>query len=92
MPRRYPEHARLREVAEKTQHAGEFLSWLRDEAGFEIYDEAGDLFLGPAEELLARWQGIDRKALETEKQHMLDSLREGGGRRPQGIDPTPSDG
>lgn len=81
----YPEHAKLRPVAELTQAAGEFLEWLRDRKGFFLATHQGEesLYAWPVQQplamLLAEWQGIDPVRLEQEKAHMLRAIRDGDG-------------
>lgn len=76
-----PEHARL-EAAKKTDDAtqlvGEFIDWLDDEKHL-VLAERGSVELYRAtvstRDLLAEFFGVNRGALEAEKQALLDHLR-----------------
>jgi hypothetical protein len=84
----FPEHEKLKTMADKSQACGEFLEWLQMQ-GYVIarYHEHGDLCargciderLHPATPnipaLLAEHFGIDQNRLEAEKRAMLDQLR-----------------
>jgi hypothetical protein len=76
----YPEHDRLRVVAEETQTAGEFVEWLGGQGYFLAEWPVGWDRAVPCHhsltELLARWKGIDRDKVEEEKRAMLARLRE----------------
>lgn len=78
----YPEHEKLKSVAEKSQTCGEFLDWLSNETGLvlcEFDDESQRSFptFRSTKSLLAEFFGIDQQKLEAEKVAMLDELRRG---------------
>ncbi len=86
-----PEHDKLRAVKDESQGIGAFLDWLASE-GFTVCrfqnltrhsDDLGDYTPSGyyptregTEKLLARYFNINLNKLETEKQVMLDELRE----------------
>ena len=77
----YPEHDKLKLVADKSQAIGEFIEWLAEE-GRGIYLAVPHPFgegLVPANKsitrLLAEFFEIDLDKIETEKRAMLDNLR-----------------
>ncbi|HUV10815.1 MAG TPA: hypothetical protein VMX12_07525 [Acidimicrobiia bacterium] len=71
----YPEHAKLRAVADKSQAIGEFLDeWLPTQ-GIILAHVDRDGRVPSIQELLAEFFGIDRDKLEAEKRAMLESLR-----------------
>lgn len=81
----YPEHEKLRQVAELSQQIGEFLNWLMSERAprleLAVWDDGrrGHRRLTPSHaripDLLAEYFDIDQQALEREKRAMLDALR-----------------
>ena len=74
----YPEHDKLREVAEQTQAIGEFIEWLEGKGIFLARYVDGSNFprhVHGFRDLLAEWAGIDENKLEAEKRQMLASLR-----------------
>jgi hypothetical protein len=74
----YPEHDKLREVAEQTQAIGEFIEWLEGKGIFLARYVEGSNFprhVHGFRALLAEWAGIDQDKLEAEKRQMLASLR-----------------
>ena len=88
----YPEHARMRAVLDKSRLLGEFLDWLKQEHGVTLCrwqdfvrhsPELGDYtpegyyeIRESFEKLLASFFEIDLDKIETEKQAMLESIRE----------------
>lgn len=78
MNKKYPEHAKLRKIHDKSQVIGEFL----DFSGYDLCEfdpSTGDLepVSGRIEEILAKYFEIDLDAPEQEKQTMLEELRNG---------------
>ena len=78
MDKKYPEHAKLRKIHDKSQAIGEFLEL----SGYELweYKEDTDEFEPvpwQIEVILAKYFEIDLDALEQEKQTMLEELRNG---------------
>ena len=81
----YPECEKMAKVSDKSQTIGEFLDWLRGEAGYIIAeygaDSDKDRDEGPfpihksIEQLLADYFEIDLNKVETEKRKMLDKIR-----------------
>lgn len=77
----WPEHDKLREVADRSQAIGEFLEWLDLERDLVIarYAHELDEFV-PANvstnRLLAEFFGIDLDKLEAEKRDMLTLMKE----------------
>lgn len=67
---KYPEHAKLHAVKDKSQACGEFLRWLVEEK--REFEQTG--FTG-LQDLLAEFFEIDQNRLEREKQQMLEELR-----------------
>ena len=83
----YPEHERLEKVQEVSQRIGEFLEWLseKDIRMCEYLDEIDDEgfpmkgywpIRDGIVELLARYFDINLKKIESEKQAMIQALRE----------------
>ncbi len=64
----YPEHEKLKNVADKSQMLGEFLEWMFDQ-GFIL--ESDDT----VENILARYLDIDLKKIEAEKRLMLNEMK-----------------
>lgn len=83
---KYPEHAKLKDIQEKSQWLGEFLEWLFNNKHIELAQYKGtfrkdDERLVPASishdpnVLLAEYFEVDLKKLELEKRAMLDEIR-----------------
>jgi hypothetical protein len=82
---KYPEHAKLIAVAERSQVIGEFLEWLKGERLPRVWlcvsgeDEEGEDTFYPeytsTEQMLSEYFHIDLEVIEKEKQAMLDELR-----------------
>ena len=88
----YPEHDKLKTVAEKSQAAGEVLAWLFDEKQYFLAEDAGQVLSAgfgtsytatrirpicrAVKDLLAEFFEIDQKILEAEKRAMLAAMRE----------------
>lgn len=85
----YPEHEKLKAVAETSQQIGNFLNWLEEEKGYvlceyrERQEESHQIF--PAQyrpvsinmnSILAEYFDIDLARLEDEKRQILELLRE----------------
>lgn len=76
----WPEHDKLREVAERSHEIGEFIEWLEFRKGlyFGEFDAMGEMF--PAhpdlQRLLAEYFGINLRKLEAEKRDMLTLMKE----------------
>lgn len=83
----YPEHDKLRAIADESQAIGEFLEWMGTDRTAEHGQYGRRLFLAhmwndrltPAsytiEDLLAQFFGIDQNKIEAEKRQMLAELR-----------------
>lgn len=76
----YPEHDKLRVVADKSQVCYDFLEWLEEQKiVLAKYDEASGQELYPdytgRKELLAKFFEIDLKKLDAEKDRMLEVQR-----------------
>lgn len=75
----YTEHEKLKKIADKSQTVGEFLEWLQGEKGVTLAEYNRNDNLYPVrfsiQDLLAEFFEIDQNRLETEKQHMLEELR-----------------
>lgn len=73
----YPEHEKLRAVADQSQACGEFFEWLTER--YTLAQWAGEKTLYPASvnirKLLAEFFQIDEERLEDEKLAMLAALR-----------------
>lgn len=75
----YPEHDKLRKIADKSQVCGEFIDWL-ESRGIVLCEihRRRDEFL-PTQEtlqaLLAAFFDIDQKRIDAEKEEMLDDIR-----------------
>lgn len=85
--KKYPEHAKLRAIKDKSQVVGDFLTWLGEHdmfIGEQLPDETdrdGDTWPGDivraskrTEQLLAEFFEIDRDRLSQEKDAMLQEL------------------
>lgn len=77
-----PEHERLhaaKKTDDATQLVGRFIDWLSDEKSLVLAERSGDGELHNAivitNNLLAEFFGVNRGALEAEKQALLDHLR-----------------
>lgn len=68
---KYPEHRKLKAVAEKTQFVHDFLSFCEEKG---IYLMNGEVYAAHAD-LLYKFTGIDRWKLDDEKRAMLDECR-----------------
>jgi hypothetical protein len=74
----YPEHDKLRAIADQTQAIGEFVEWLEGKGIFLArYVEGFNVprHVHGFRDLLAEWAGIDENELEAEKRQMLANLR-----------------
>lgn len=84
---KYPEHAKLRAIKDKSQAVGDFLTWLEERhmfVGEQLPDETdrdGDVWPGEivrtaknTEQLLAEFFDIDRTRLSQEKDAMLQEV------------------
>ncbi len=67
----WPEHEKLKRVADKTQFVHDFLSWCEEKG---IYLMNGELY-ARHDEWLYKFTGIDRWKLEDEKRKMLEMCR-----------------
>ena len=79
----YPEHDKMRAIADESQTIAEFLMWLTDTKAIHLaqYDPSsihGRTFAvnTPTTDLLAEFYGIDLAVVEAEKRAMLDSIRQ----------------
>ena len=81
----HPEHEKLAAIKDKSQTIGEFLEWLPTQGitlctyyyGRKKGDDGGYCpAAASTTALLAKFFDIDLDKLESEKQQMLDSLRE----------------
>lgn len=70
----YPEHQKLRAIADRSQAIGEFLDWMGHQ-GFWLHDRDGFEPHGSVQDWLARYFDIDRDKIEAEKRAMLEALR-----------------
>lgn len=75
----YPEHAKLKAIADLSQSQGEFVDWLQEQ-GIVLaqYDDKSGMFWPdhtPIQKLLAEYHGIDWRKLEAEKRAMLEECR-----------------
>lgn len=73
---KYPEHEKLKAVADKTQFVHDFLSWCEVQG---IFLEKDDRYQRH-DDLLYKFTGIDRWKIEDEKRAMIDGLRKGKNR------------
>jgi hypothetical protein len=71
----YPEHAKLKTIAEKTQFTADFFDFL-EENGIFLSSEESPVSIGRRDDLLYRFIGVDHWKLEDEKRAMLDRFRE----------------
>jgi hypothetical protein len=84
----YPEHEKMKEISDKSQVVGEFLAWANENgmwiaryqtrwvnASGESVDELVPVAT-PTVELLAQFFEIDLGKIESEKQAMLDEIRQ----------------
>jgi hypothetical protein len=82
---KYPEHEKLKRIADKSQCVGDFIEWLRDgskhpQGRIELCcwnDRDKEYYAGfeRVSSLLARFFEIDENKLEEEKRAMLNELR-----------------
>ena len=68
--KKYPEHAKLEEVKDKTQFVHDFLMFCEEKG---VYLERNEVYQRH-EELLYKFTGIDQWKLEDEKRKMLDEF------------------
>ena len=74
----YPEHDKLRAIADQTQAIGEFIEWLEGKGIFLARYVEGSNYprhVHGFRDLLAEWADIDQDKLEAENRQMLASLR-----------------
>ncbi len=71
---RYPEHAKLKMVSDKTQFVHDFLTFC-EEKGISLQDENG--VYHRHDKLLYEFTGIDQWKLEAEKEALLEECRNG---------------
>jgi len=67
---KYPEHEKLKAVADKTQFVHDFLTFCEEKG---VYLEKNGVYQRHAE-LLYKFTGIDQWKLEDEKRAMIDSI------------------
>lgn len=78
----YPEHDKLKEIADKSQLVGEFLDWLRYDQEIVLMREPDNPNNHPTherrntEQLLADFFGINLEVLNKEKRDILEAQRE----------------
>lgn len=80
---RYPEHEKLRAIADRSQVCGEFLDWLQHEKGYRLTERVklndrtrGDVeVMRSTEDLLGEFFCIDRDKLAAEKDLMVERMR-----------------
>lgn len=74
----YPEHEKLAKVKDKSQAAGDFLAWLRDEKKLILCREIDDELMPEFpqfEKLLGEFFEINLNVIEDEKRAMLAQLQ-----------------
>ena len=74
---RYPEHEKVKQIADSSQAVGEFLEC--SEYVLCVHDEERDRYSPvpmSVEEILAEFFDIDLAAVEREKREMLSNIRE----------------
>lgn len=74
----YPEHEKMKPIADKSQVIGEFLEWLGDEKGVYLVDMSDyrrDGISQPWLPFLYEFFEIDPVKIEAEKRAMLDEMR-----------------
>jgi hypothetical protein len=72
----YPEHEKLKAIADKSQEIYDFIDWLGWSHGIALYDTATDRGVTTSLKfLLAKFYDIDLARIEDEKRAMLDDLR-----------------
>ena len=80
---KYPEHAKLALISDKSQAIGEFLEWLTYEKGIWLccFDADDEFFpiMQRQTDLLAEFFKIDQKKIDEEKDQMLAAIREANG-------------
>lgn len=69
----FPEHEKLKLVADKSQVIGEFVGWLETKG---IWLESNARRTPAITQLLAEFFEIDLDVIETEKRAMLDLIRD----------------
>jgi hypothetical protein len=74
-PDKYPEHAKLAAVRDKSQAIGEFLDIGLGQQGLYLAESGVPTFKS-IPDILARYFEIDQNALEREKQAMMEEFRE----------------
>jgi hypothetical protein len=77
----YPEHEKLRAVADQTQAIGEFTEWLESKGIFLArYAEGSEIprHVHGFRDLLAEWAGTGQDRLEAGKRQVLAAIRAGG--------------
>lgn len=79
MTAKYPEHEKMKAVAEESQAIGEFLDHMREMHGWVLakVDDEGDLvpvYMTPNEVLAVHFD-IDLRVVEEEKRDMIARLR-----------------
>lgn len=80
MQTEYPEHEKLKKVADESQTCGEFLDWLKHEKGFVLHEwnerlQEYVVAWTPINTMLAEFFEIDQDRLEAEKRTMLEEIR-----------------
>lgn len=75
----YPEHEKIHAVKEQSQAQGDFLLWI-EQQGFYLMQWSKEIeedvpVTESTEQLLARFHGIDLKALAAEKDAMLEAYQ-----------------
>lgn len=69
--KKYPQHAKLETVSDKTQFVHDFLMFCEEKGIILTKDD----IYKPHADLLYEFTGIDRWELEDEKRSLLDSIR-----------------
>lgn len=80
----YPEHEKMAAVKDRSQAIGEFIEWLNGQgivmAQYQPVEGYSNHVLLPTAErietVLARYFAIDLRAIEAEKQAMIEAMRE----------------
>lgn len=75
--KKYPEHANLKQVKEKTQFAHDFLQFLEDK-GYSLITHDGNVGLsrGQRDEFMFEFIGGNKQKFEDEKVAMLDECQQ----------------
>lgn len=71
MSAEYPEHEKLRAVADKTQFVADFLEFCQEQGIYQMKDDVYQRY----DDLLYKFTEIDRWKLEDEKRAMLDAVK-----------------